>query len=70
METGLGWHILPNINGNPILWHTGGTGGYSSSIALDKTNKNGVIILSNVSTFHSDMKNIDNLCIDLLKEIY
>lgn len=70
METGLGWHILPNINGNPILWHTGGTGGYSSSIALDKTNKNGVIILSNVSTFHSDMKNIDYLCFDLLKEIY
>ena len=51
------------------VWHNGGTGGYSSSMVLDAGKKNGVIILSNVSAFNTKMKNIDNLCFELMKQI-
>lgn len=52
MSIGLGWHIIAAQSGDTWIWHNGGTGGYSSSMALDIENKNGVIILSNVSAFH------------------
>ncbi|CAL67127.1 serine hydrolase domain-containing protein [Christiangramia forsetii] len=70
METGLAWKIIkPDANIN-IYAHNGGTGGYSSMITLDTRNKKGVIILSNVSAFHNDARNIDQLCIQLLKTLY
>jgi serine-type D-Ala-D-Ala carboxypeptidase/endopeptidase len=46
-ETGLGWHIEDVIMSKQIWWHNGGTGGYSSYIAIDKNSKSGCIILSN-----------------------
>ncbi len=58
MDIGLGWHLLKNKN---YLWHNGSTGGYSSSMLLDTTNKNGLIILSNVSAYHPKMTQIDAL---------
>jgi serine-type D-Ala-D-Ala carboxypeptidase/endopeptidase len=33
--TGLGWHIS-ELSGRSILWHNGGTGGFSSMLALDR----------------------------------
>jgi CubicO group peptidase (beta-lactamase class C family) len=33
--TGLGWHIAQQA-GRPVLWHDGGTGGFSSMLALDR----------------------------------
>ena len=50
-ETGLGW-ILPTgidkfVGNKEQVWHNGMAGGYSSFIAIDKTNNYGVIILSN-----------------------
>jgi serine-type D-Ala-D-Ala carboxypeptidase/endopeptidase len=33
--TGLGWHIFERAAG-PVLWHNGGTGGFSSMLALDR----------------------------------
>ena len=33
--TGLGWHIS-ELSGRTILWHNGGTGGFSSMLALDR----------------------------------
>ncbi|HZW62832.1 MAG TPA: serine hydrolase domain-containing protein [Flavobacteriaceae bacterium] len=66
MEVGLGWHILHRKNGRTLLWHNGGTGGYTSSMALDPDAKRGVIILSNVSAFNPDMKQIDPLCFALI----
>lgn len=69
MKIGLGWHILKTENGFNWVWHNGGTGGYSSSMALDAEKKNGVIILSNVSAFNQKMGNIDKLCFELMKQI-
>lgn len=70
MSLGLGWHILNNINGKEIVWHNGGTGGYSSSMALDLKNKKGIIILSNVSAFNGEMENIEQLCFGLIETLY
>ncbi|MFZ1703823.1 MAG: serine hydrolase domain-containing protein [Saprospiraceae bacterium] len=67
MSLGLGWHILKGPKGGDILWHNGGTGGYSSSMALDIAKKNGIIILSNVSAFHKNKGNLDQLCFELIK---
>ncbi|UCR88277.1 serine hydrolase domain-containing protein [Mycetocola spongiae] len=42
---GLGWFITPEN----ITWHNGGTGGYSSFIALDRSAGRAVIILSSAA---------------------
>lgn len=65
MKIGLGWHILKSKDDTDLFWHNGGTGGYSSSMAIDMDNKFAVIILSNVSAFNPRMKNIDKLCFEL-----
>jgi CubicO group peptidase (beta-lactamase class C family) len=66
MKIGLGWHILKRENEQELIWHNGGTGGYSSSMALNIRNKKAVIILANVSGIN---ENIDNLCFQLMKKI-
>lgn len=68
MKIGLGWHILKSKNGKDLIWHNGGTGGYSSSMAVNINDKTAVIILSNVSAFSSGMGKIDELCFDLINE--
>ncbi|MEN3322693.1 serine hydrolase domain-containing protein [Mariniflexile soesokkakense] len=69
MSIGLGWHILKRKNGGELIWHNGGTGGYTSSMALNLENKNGIIILSNVSAFNKKKRNIDQLCFGLIKTL-
>ncbi|MBS1572236.1 MAG: beta-lactamase family protein, partial [Bacteroidetes bacterium] len=66
MKIGLGWHILKSKTDKDIIWHNGGTGGYSSSMAIVEDEKIAVIILSNVSEIN---QNIDNLCFELIKNI-
>jgi len=68
IDIGIGWHIINSEKSeNKWHWHNGGTGGYSSSMALDFKNKTGVIILSNVSAFNPYQDNIDQLCFELMK---
>ena len=69
MKIGLGWHIVKSENGQQLLWHNGGTGGYRSYMALNIKNKTGIIILSNVSSFSSKSQNIDDLSLELIKQI-
>lgn len=69
MSIGLGWHIIKAKNDGQWFWHNGGTGGYSSSMAFDTLNKNGIIILSNVSALSPNMGNIDKLCFQLMKTL-
>lgn len=68
MKIGLGWHLLKSKNGKDLVWHNGGTGGYSSSMTLNTNDKTAVIILSNLSAYHPKMRNIDGLCFELIKE--
>lgn len=69
MKIGLGWHLLKSKKGNDLIWHNGATGGYSSSMLLDNNNKNGIIILSNVSGLSPLNKKIDQLGFGLLQII-
>lgn len=46
-KLGLGWHILQSKPEQEIIWHNGGTGGFSSFLAFNKTEKRGVVVLSN-----------------------
>lgn len=68
LEMGLGWHILKTDSGlNKLLCHGGGTGGYTSFMALDKENENGIIILSNVSAYNDITGEIEKLCFGLIE---
>ncbi len=67
MDMALGWHIIKADSGAEWIFHNGGTGGYTSSMAMDMKKKTAVIILSNVSAFHKNMGNIDALCFELMK---
>lgn len=68
MKIGIGWHILKSENNDELFWHNGGTGGYSSSMAVNVERKTTVVILSNVSAFNPKMENIDKLCFELIKQ--
>jgi tetratricopeptide (TPR) repeat protein len=45
-RVGLGWHILKGKEGD-ILWHNGGTGGYSAFAGFVKESGKGVVVLTN-----------------------
>ncbi len=49
LAVALAWHILTR-DGDDIVWHNGGTGGYRSFIGFNSTTKVGVVVLSNTST--------------------
>lgn len=68
MSVGLGWHInTKNIEN--IIWHNGGTMGYTACMALNKDKEQAVIVLSNVSAFHKARNKIDDLCFRLLESL-
>lgn len=69
MDIGLGWHMVKTKSNQDWVYHSGGTGGYTSSMAIDTENKNGIIILSNVSAFSSKQSNIDQLCFELMNTL-
>ena len=64
---GLGWIIKTQKNKDDIYWHNGGTGGYRSCLVMDLKKKNGVVILSNVSSLNILNSDLDKLCFALLK---
>ncbi len=66
---GLGWMIKTENPADPIFWHNGATGGYSSCMAIDTLRRSGVIILSNVSASNEYGSNIDALCFELLRTL-
>lgn len=69
MDVALGWHIIKTKTGKKLHWHNGGTGGYTSSMAIDVEHKKGVVILSNLSAFHRKTGNIDALVFKLMETL-
>ena len=57
---------MKSKKGDNLYFHNGGTGGYSSFMAVDIKNKKSVIILSNVFDIN---KTVDNLGFELINEI-
>ncbi len=49
LEVALGWHVFTR-DGNDLVWHNGGTGGYHSFIGYDARTGVGVSVLSNAAT--------------------
>jgi D-alanyl-D-alanine-carboxypeptidase/D-alanyl-D-alanine-endopeptidase len=47
-EIAYAWHIQSK-NGNSIIWHNGGTGGYMTYMGFDQKSRAGVVVLSNLS---------------------
>lgn len=55
------WFIQPTKNGDTILWHNGGTYGFTSFCGFIKEKKCGVVVLSNSGT------GVDEIAVNLLK---
>jgi CubicO group peptidase (beta-lactamase class C family) len=66
LKLGLGWHIVQGESGKEYHCHNGGTGGYSSSLTVNMTDKVAVIILSNISAFHPAASQVERLCFRLI----
>jgi len=65
---GLGW-FMKKDRGINFYFHNGATQGYRSILILDKTNQNGIIVLSNLPIDAND-GDISNLGIALMEEMY
>lgn len=68
-DIGLGWEIIKRRSGAIWYKHNGRTGGYTSAMILDVQQKNGIILLSNISGFSSQNNLIDDWAFDLMKQI-
>lgn len=51
---GLGWLIM-DVEGEEIIWHDGGTGGYMSFMGFNKSCSMGVVVLTNSTGFPDDI---------------
>jgi CubicO group peptidase (beta-lactamase class C family) len=69
MNIGLAWHIINPKKENPIYWHNGGSGGFTSSIAFRTSNKTGVVVLSNISANSKLSPMIDEICFEILNTL-
>ena len=49
LDVAYAWHMFLR-QGDPIVWHNGGTGGYRTFMGYDPKARLGVVVLSNVST--------------------
>ncbi len=49
LQIAYAWHVQTK-NGNSIIWHNGGTGGYRTYMGFDPKTRAGVVVLSNVFT--------------------
>ena len=67
-DLALGWFIRRQDN-QQLHWHSGGTGGYRSIMVLDVTARNGVVVLSNISSGHDQASRISSLGFTLIKSI-
>ncbi len=72
LSIALGWlSIVPKTDEHAhYLWHNGGTAGFSSEILMDVQNRNGLVLLSNISAMHIIKgRLLGNLASELFKNI-
>ncbi|MGL4576564.1 MAG: serine hydrolase [Burkholderiaceae bacterium] len=62
-QVGINW-FLADVKGKQIIMHDGGTGGFSSSLVIDKAAKRAVVVLSDTSL--SNLGGLDELSLHLL----
>jgi CubicO group peptidase (beta-lactamase class C family) len=62
---GLGWHVRTEPGGRQLVWHTGGTGGFSSFVGFDKAAGTVVVVLCNLGR----PEEIDHIGITLLMRL-
>jgi CubicO group peptidase (beta-lactamase class C family) len=64
----LGWQREVTLQGGlEVYWHNGGTGGYASFIAFNRTQQIGVVVLSNYGDAMAGKFEVDRIGMDLLK---
>ena len=63
-DMGLGW-IIMHKGGFDILWHNGGTGGFSSFVAVNKAKNIALVVLSNTSAAASGV--VDDIAGSIMK---
>lgn len=64
----LGWQREVTLQGGlEVYWHNGGTGGYASFIAFNRTQQIGVVVLSNHGDAMAGKFDVDRIGMDLLK---
>ncbi|HRF46393.1 MAG TPA: serine hydrolase domain-containing protein [Anaerolineales bacterium] len=56
-----GWNIQEQLWGQRVFWHNGGTGGYTSYMAIDFDNQAGIVILSNYGDAMAGSNDLDAL---------
>jgi D-alanyl-D-alanine-carboxypeptidase/D-alanyl-D-alanine-endopeptidase len=49
MQIAYAWHVQTK-NGNSIVWHNGGTGGYRTYMGYDPKSRAGVVVLENIAS--------------------
>ena len=63
MAVALNWILTTTADGNTLVWHNGGTAGFTSFCGFIKGKQIGVVILNNSGT------NVDNIALNILKEM-
>ncbi|MAU12932.1 MAG: hypothetical protein CL607_24135 [Anaerolineaceae bacterium] len=61
---GMGW-VIDAYNGIPLIWHNGGTQGFTSDIAFLPDADLGVIVLSNIGNVHNFTRSIREYVFEL-----
>ncbi|MBV8934141.1 MAG: beta-lactamase family protein [Kutzneria sp.] len=71
VRVGLGWHISPLPNTHTMVWHNGGTGGFSSFLAFSNDSDTAVVLMTNcyVPDNANTGRGIDALGVRLLTEL-
>ena len=54
LSLGLNWHIS-HFNGDTLLWHNGGTGGFRTMLAFHPRSGRGAVLLGNASADNEDI---------------
>lgn len=47
LQISLAWHVLTMPDGDPVIWHNGGTAGFRSFLGFSKARQCGVVLLTN-----------------------